>query len=133
MKMFVLAFVASCASMVPAFSQSNDCDTLDTCRAAIKVNPANSLAHYRLGELFFGSENYQSAANEFREALVRNLDPKWTEVWSHINLGKIYDITAQRNRALNEYRLAQQTNDNTRGAQNEAAKYTESPFKRPSN
>jgi hypothetical protein len=36
-----------------------------------------------------------------------------------------------RDRALNEYRLARRTKDNTRGAQEEAAKYTESPFKRP--
>jgi hypothetical protein len=38
-----------------------------------------------------------------------------------------------RDRALNEYRLARRTRDNAMGAQEEAAKYTESPYKRPSN
>jgi len=28
------------------------------------------------------------------------------EVWSHIQLGKIFDITGQRERAVNEYRQA---------------------------
>jgi hypothetical protein len=54
---------------------------------------------------------------------------EWTEVWDHINLGKIFDITDQRERALNEYRLALRTKDNTRGALDEAKKYTEAPYK----
>jgi hypothetical protein len=49
---------------------------------------------------------------------------------AHINLGKIFDITDQRYRALNEYRLALRTKDNTRGALDEAKKYTEAPYSR---
>ncbi len=30
--------------------------------------------------------------------------PRWTEVWSHIELGRIFDVTGQRERAVNEYR-----------------------------
>ncbi len=75
------------------------------------------------------SKHYQSAANEFREVLIGDLEPKWTEVWAHINLGKIYDVTGQRERALNEYRQAIRTLDNTRGALDEAIKYTEAPYK----
>jgi hypothetical protein len=62
-------------------------------------------------------------------ALAVDLDPKWTEVWSHINLGKVFDISNQRDRALNEYRLAIRTKDNTRGALDEARKYTETPYR----
>ena len=36
---------------------------------------------------------FQQAANDFREALNGDEEPKWTVVWSHINLGKIFDIT----------------------------------------
>ena len=46
--------------------------------------------------------------------------PKWTEVWAHIYLGKIFDISDQRDRALNEYRQALRTKDNTQGALEEA-------------
>jgi hypothetical protein len=51
-------------------------------------------------EIYFRQENYQSAANQFREALAGNIDPKWTEVWAHVNLGKTFDTTGQRDRAL---------------------------------
>jgi hypothetical protein len=51
-------------------------------------------------------------------------------VWSHINVGEIFDITGQRERAVNEYQLAQRTRDNTQGAQDVAAKYIKTPYER---
>ena len=91
------------------------------------------MAHYRVAEIFFLQHNYQSAANEFREALNGDLEPKWVEVWSHIYLGKIFDITGQRERAVNEYTQAQRTRDNTQGAQDEVAKYLRTPYQPKSN
>jgi len=98
---------------------------------ALTANPNSSLASYRIGELLFTQRNYQAAANAYRDALRGDDEPKWTEVWSHIALGKIFDVTGQRDRAVNEYRQAVQTNDNTQGAVNEARKYLEGPYKRP--
>ena len=97
---------------------------------ALDANKASSLAAYRIGEVFFMQRNYQSAANSFRDALRGDGDPKWVEVWSHIELGRIFDITGQRDRAVNEYRLAVQTNDNTQGAVNEARALMQKPYKR---
>lgn len=108
-------------------------DALKEYQKALEVSRNSSLAHYRVGELFFLQNNYQSAANEFREALSGDLDPKWTDVWSHINLGKIFDITDQRERAVNEYRQALRTKDNTQGAIEEAGKYVNQKFERPRN
>ena len=99
-------------------------------KKALDVNTNSSLAHYRIAEVFFQQRNYQSAANEFREALNGDGDPRWTEVWSHIMLGKIFDTTGQRERAVNEYRQAIQTGDPTQGAQDEARKYLEKPYER---
>jgi hypothetical protein len=45
-------------------------------------------------------------------------------------LGKIFDITEQRERATNEYRQALQTNDNTQGALDEARRYLNAAYKR---
>jgi len=67
--------------------------------------------------------------NAFRDALRGDDVPPWTEVWSHIEIGKIFDLTGQRDRAVNEYRLAIQTNDNTQGALNEAREYLQKPYK----
>ena len=98
---------------------------------ALTANPNSSLASYRIGEVLFNQRNYQAAANAYRDALRGDDEPKWTEVWSHIALGKIFDVTGQRDRAVNEYRQAVQTNDNTQGAVNEARKYLQQPYKRP--
>src|ERR1700685_2126655 len=98
---------------------------------ALTANPNSSLASYRIGEVLFNQKNYQAAANAYRDALRGDDEPKWTEVWSHIALGKIFDVTGQRDRAVNEYRQAVQTNDNTQGAVNEARKYLQQPYKRP--
>jgi tetratricopeptide (TPR) repeat protein len=106
-------------------------EALKEYQKALDVNRDSSLAHYRVAEIFFLQGNYQSAANEFRAALNGDLDPPWVEVWSHINLGKIFDITGQRERAINEYQLAIRTKDNTQGAQEEAAKYLKQPYERP--
>jgi hypothetical protein len=97
---------------------------------ALDANKNSSLAAYRIGEVFFMQRNYQSAANSFRDALRGDDDPKWVEVWSHIELGRIFDVTGQRDRAVNEYRLAVQTNDNTQGAVNEARALMQKPYKR---
>jgi len=105
-------------------------DALKEYQKALEVSHGSSLAHYRVAEIFFLQNNYQSAANEFREAGNGDLDPKWTEVWSHIKLGNIFDITGQRDRAVNEYNLAIRTRDNTQGAQEEAAKYLKQPYER---
>ncbi len=105
-------------------------EALKEYQRALEVNRNSSLAHYRIAEVFFLQNNYQAAANEFREALNGDLDPKWTEVWAHINLGKIFDVTSQRERAMNEYTQAVRTKDNTQGAQEEAARYMKEPYQR---
>lgn len=108
-------------------------EALKEYQKALEVNRISSMAHYRVAEVFFLQGNYQSAVNEFREALNGDLEPKWVEVWSRINMGKIFDITQQRERARNEYTQAIRTKDNTQGAQEEAAKYLQAPYQRKDN
>ena len=98
---------------------------------ALDLNKNSSLAHYRIAEVFFLQRNYQSSANAYREGLNGDGEPRWTEVWSRLQLGKIFDITGQRERAVNEYRQALQTNDNTFGALEEARKYLQKAYERP--
>ena len=104
-------------------------DALKEYQKALDTQRNSSMAHYRVGEVFFLQHSYQSAANEFREALNGDIQPKWVEVWIHIYLGKIFDISGQRDRAVNEYTQAQRTRDNTQGAQEEAGKYLRTPYK----
>ncbi len=106
-------------------------DALKEYQKALDVNKYSSLAHYRVAAVFMLQSNNQAAANEFRSALDGDLEPKWTEVWSHINLGKIFDITGQRDRAVNEYQLAARTKDNSQNAQEEVARFLKTPYERP--
>jgi Peptidase family M1 domain/Tetratricopeptide repeat len=98
---------------------------------ALDLNKNSSLAHYRIADVFFYQRNYQSSANAYRASIDGDGEPRWTEVWSRIQLGKIFDITGQRERAINEYRQATQTNDNTFGALEEARKYLQKAYERP--
>jgi len=105
-------------------------DAVQQYQRALAIQPNRSLANFRMGEAFFYQKNYQASANSFREALQTVPEPseKWTEVWSHIYLGEIFDLLGQRERALNEYNKARQTNDNTGGAQDRAEALIKRPY-----
>lgn len=94
----------------------------------LELHPNSSLALYRIGEIHMKLRNYIAASESFRAALNGDMLPKWIEVWSHLSLGKVYDLTGQRDRALNEYQRVLQTNDNTQGALDEANMYTQKPY-----
>jgi hypothetical protein len=110
--------------------QGNLAESLKEFQKAVEQNKNSSLAHYRIADVFYLQKNYQAAANAYRDSLNGDGEPRWTEVWNHIQLGKIFDITGQRERALGEYRQALQTNDNTQGALDEARRYLTAPYQR---
>jgi tetratricopeptide (TPR) repeat protein len=105
-------------------------DAIQQYSQALDLQKNNSLADFRMGEAFFYQKNYSASANAFRDSLDGDLDQsyKWVEVWSHIYLGKIYDLSGDRTRAVNEYNKASQTNDDTGGAQAEAQHYIAQPY-----
>ena len=98
---------------------------------AKEQDPRSSVAHYRLGEVYFQQHSYSNAANSFRDALNGNLKPEWVETWTHIYLGKIYDILGQRERAKSEYRKAINSKIDFNGAQAEAKKYLDEAYSKP--
>ena len=99
-------------------------DAVQQYQRALELDRTNALADFRMGEAFFYQRNYAASAQSFRDALdgTTNSSTRWTEVWSHIYLGRIYDIQGDRTRAVNEYSKAKQTADDTGGAQAEAEK-----------
>ncbi|MFI5089630.1 MAG: M1 family aminopeptidase [Terriglobales bacterium] len=110
--------------------QGDYSEALKEFNKALDENHNSSLAAYRIAEVFFLQHNYQAAADYYRRAMNGDGEPKWTEVWSYLQLGKIFDITDQRDRAVNMYRQALQTHDDTQGALEEARKYLQTPYKR---
>jgi tetratricopeptide (TPR) repeat protein len=110
--------------------QGKFAEAIQQYQQALSIQSNNSLADFRVGEAFFYQKNYSSAADSFRSALDGDLAPsyRWVEVWSHIYLGKIFDLTGSRERAINEYEKAEELKDDTGGAQKEAEKYMKSPY-----
>lgn len=105
-------------------------DAQDEFQDAIDLDPHSSLAAFRMGEALFQVGNVTQAAQNFRNALNGDLKPKWVEVWSYINLGKIYDFRGDHERAIPEYQKAISTGDDAFGAQADAQKYITTPFRR---
>jgi aminopeptidase N len=105
-------------------------DAVGQYQRALSIQPGRPLANFRMGEAFFYQKNYQASANAFREALQNVPEPseKWTEVWSHVYLGEIFDLLGQRERAVNEYSKAKQTNDDTGGAQKIVERYMKKAY-----
>jgi len=105
-------------------------DAVAQYQKALSIQPGRPLANFRMGEAFFYQKNYQASANAFKEALQTVPEPseKWTECWSHIYLGEIFDILGQRERGVNEYSKAKQTNDNTGGCQVRAELLIKKPY-----
>lgn len=110
--------------------QGKFADAIQEYQQALNLQANNSLADFRIGEAYFYEKNYSAAADSFRNSLDGDLDPsyRWVEVWSHIYLGKIFDLTGSRERAINEYEKAEELKDNTGGAQKEAEKYLKTPY-----
>jgi aminopeptidase N len=104
-------------------------EAMDQFQEAIDLNPSSSLAAFRMGEALFELGNTTPAAQNFRNVISGDLKPKWVEVWSYINLGKIYDSRGDHERAIPEYQKAISTADDSYGAQADAQKYLKTPFK----
>jgi TonB family protein len=102
----LFAIAALCICVALAFGQSDTNLSLEKYQKELETNGSSSLAHYRIGEIFLKQKDYQSAANEFREALAGDLQPAWVEAQAHMSLGAIFEQTGQSDRALNEYQLA---------------------------
>src|SRR5260370_33638229 len=105
-------------------------DAIQQYQKALNIQPGRPLANFRMGEAFFYQKNYQAAANAFRESLqsVPEASEKWTEVWSHIYLGKIFDLLGQRALGVNEYSKAKQTTDDTGGTPQVADQILKKPY-----
>ena len=125
-KMAMAIAVFYCLSAI-ALGQ-NETDVCAKYEQDLKANPRSSITQFRIGEIYFQQRSFQAAANAFRSALALDLQPKWIEGWSHLNLGKIFDVTGQRQRAVNEYTQVRRINDNTRGAVEEAEIYLQFPY-----
>lgn len=126
----------------PVLAQIDAHGYLDACdqkkelpdyRSELESTPRSSLANYCAAELQLQKRQYQASVNSYRLSRDGDGDPTWTRVWSLIQIGKIFDVTGQRERAVSEYQRAVETGDNTGGAIDQARELLEHPFEWPGN
>lgn len=134
MAIMMLAVAVPSFAQISAHGYISDCDqkkALPDYWSELESTPHSSLANYCIAEWQLQKRNYQASMNAYRDSLAGDGNPVWTKVWSHIQMGKIFDVTRQRERAVREYQLAIQTGDNRDGAIDQARELLEHPFAWP--
>ena len=138
---FQLCLIVAMSVGAAAVAQQPDQPSMPDCAADksladyqsdLKTSPNSSLAHYCMAELLLKQRNYQASVNAYRDSLRGDGIPYWTKVWSHVQMGKIFDLTDQRQRAENQYQLAVEARDNSGDAVTRARELLETPFVWPS-
>ena len=132
----MLAVAAPSFAQIVAHGYISDCDqkkTLPDYANDLESTPRSSLAKYCMAELLLQDRRYQASVNAYRDSLAGDGNPVWIKVWSYIQIGKVFDVTRQRERATAQYQLAIQTGDNTDGAIDQARELLQYPFEWPAN
>ncbi len=87
-------------------------------------------AHYILARIDLMEKQPESAVTHFEEVLHTSKDPR-TLAWSHIYLGRLYDVQTDRTKALEEYRAALSVRDSQPDTKAAAEKGIKEPFALP--
>jgi tetratricopeptide (TPR) repeat protein len=91
-------------------------------------DPNNGRALYGLGLLEMEKENLDEALKYFERTLKSSSTDLSMKTWSYIYTGHILDFKCQRQAALENYRKALQTGDNSQNAQGIAERDLAKPF-----
>lgn len=87
-------------------------------------------AHYVLARVNLMQSQPGAAIGDFEETLKSSRDPR-TLAWSHIYLGRLYDVLPDRQKALTEYRAALTVRDPLPDTKAAAEKGIKEPFSSP--
>jgi tetratricopeptide (TPR) repeat protein len=137
---FQLCLILAMSVVPPAVAQQPDQPSMPDCapdkmlsnyQSDIEASPKSSLAYYCMAELLLKQRHYQASVNAYRDALRGDGIPYWTKVWSHVQMGKIFDLTGQRDRAAAQYQTAVQIGDNSGNAITRARELLDTPFTWP--
>jgi tetratricopeptide (TPR) repeat protein len=113
---------------IEQFKEGNYAEAQQQFEAALKLDRSNSWIYYHLGLLFLEQRNYDLAIDNFRAAVNGSQKPRWIVVWSRIKMGNAFDARGDRDKALAEYKKAQDTGDNFDNAQTVAKRFIDAPY-----
>lgn len=113
---------------IELFKEGNYSEAQTQLENALKLDRSNSWIYYHLGLLFLEQRNYELAKENFRAALVGNLNPPWLEAWAEIKLGNAYDAQGDRTRAIAAYDRAEKTGIEYDNAPEAIARFKATPY-----
>jgi hypothetical protein len=93
-------------------------------------NGDHAQAHYVLARIDLMQSQPGAAIGDFEETLKSSKDPR-TLAWSHIYLGRLYDVVPDREKAIVEYKAALTVRDSQPDTKAAAEKGLKEPFSSP--
>jgi tetratricopeptide (TPR) repeat protein len=99
-------------------------------KALDNKDPDAARAHFLMARIETHEGLMDDAESSFAQTIALSKDPR-TTAWSHIYLGRIYDIQQQREKALAEYRAALASRDSRTDTKAAAEKGLAQPFTVP--
>jgi tetratricopeptide (TPR) repeat protein len=99
-------------------------------KALADPNGDHAQAHYVLARVNLMQRQPGAAIGDFQEVLDSSKDPR-TLAWSHIYLGRLYDIKDDRKKAVEEYQAALTVRDAQPDTKAAAEKGLKEPFSAP--
>lgn len=88
----------------------------------------NGEAFYGLGVVAVNRHDKDSAKEFFEKAVTSKTSPGAVRVWTHIYLGRLFDLEENRKEAILHYQAALEVGDDTRNAQTIAQRGLKEPF-----
>ena len=99
-------------------------------KALDSKDPDAARAHFLMARIETHEGLMDDAQSSFEQTIALSKDPR-TTAWSHIYLGRIYDIQQQREKALTQYRAALATRDSRSDTKAAAQSGIDKPFSVP--
>jgi tetratricopeptide (TPR) repeat protein len=98
----------------------------------VLADPAgdHAQAHYVLARVNLMQRQPGAAIGDFQQVLVASKDPR-TLAWSHIYLGRLYDVNQERQKAIAEYQAALTVRDSRPDTKAAAEQGLKQPFTAP--
>jgi len=109
-----------------------DLDGANTLAQAALADPKadHAQAHYVIARVDLMQRQPEEALVNFEATLKTSKDPR-TLAWSHIYLGRLYDVQSERDKALEEYRAALTVRDSRPDTKAAAEQGLKQPFATP--
>jgi len=113
-----------------ALASGNPAGAVQLAQEALASNEDPGRCYFVLASAASLGGNMQDAKDDFEKAAASSKDPR-VAAWSHIYLGRIFDLQEEREAAIEQYKAALTVSDISADARTAAEKGMQSPYEPP--